>query len=559
MKNSGFRFAPRSLFTVVAAAGVGMLLGCPFTNESHCSLNAGACGEGLMCSMCAADNNGCVAPDVIETACLFGGSTTGTSETVTSTTAPTTAGPSDTSTTTSSPTFPTSSEPTTMDVTLTVTSDDTGTSTTTSTTDPMTDSTNTTEMRGCDPEFGNDQCAQPTPYCVETECVSCTQVPCAQVDPEKPACVEETGQCVQCVDNGDCSESAPYCDPDSATCKKCSMHEHCSEEAGGPGTACNLDDGVCFPADNVVWVDNTTGAPVLCNNNNPGTEEEPLCLLSYAFARAMPGKPLTIKVRPGVGLQSEFNAVTTASDVALIGIGSDNVLLTRNGPESALYASGGARVYVHKISMYNPIMPINTNVMIDCKAATVWLDEVRVYNSKVGIRADNCVNHYRRVVIYDTVTGAVTLTNQAKLFMENSFITRNGTIHGLNVTNGSSADILYSTLALNSGTVAPITCTNASNTVGIRNSFIAYAGDKATTCTLKEDLNNFTGKYATIQALISDMVAASIQQGVIRAQTGGKLKDVAEWKDGDPREDFDSPNKRPAGEMNKDYAGADVP
>lgn len=559
MRHSGPWSASRFFLVFVAAVGAG---GCPIINNDHCALNEGACGDGFVCSMCAADNNGCVALDVItDDKCMFASASIGeTTIGLTSTTAPTTTLEPET-TTTMGPTSSSSTQgDTTLDVTATTTTTTGDPTMATTMPDPDTSSTATTSEMECDPNFGNEQCGGMTPYCVDGDCKSCLEVPCSEVEPDKPACNEMLGACVQCVDNGDCGGSTPFCDPDSATCKACSMHEHCSAEFGGPDTACNLDDGVCFPADNVIWVHNTPAAPVGCANDNPGTEAEPLCLLSYGLAKATAEKSLTIKLRQGTGPQNENNIVKPDVDVAIVAADDTNSTLVRSGPEPALVVSPGARVYVHRLSM-SPMSPNGTTNVVFCEAGNLWLDRVTIFSSKVGIEGKTCNLHLRRSAVFNNSTGGVTL-DSSMLWMENSFITSNGMIFGLRLVNGSDANINYSTFALGLGTVAPIVCVNVmGKAVTIRNSFIADQNEDYFICPLEvpEDGTIVKTKFNTIPTLISNGFAASFTNGILRAQKDGELAGKAIWKDGDPRNDFDTDNIRPVGPDMADYAGADVP
>src|SRR5690349_5507341 len=57
---------------------------------------------------------------------------------------------------------------------------------------------------------GSDGCAAPTPYCHPTlhTCVECeTSLNCR----DDLVCDQESGTCVTCVGDGDCSQNRPYC------------------------------------------------------------------------------------------------------------------------------------------------------------------------------------------------------------------------------------------------------------------------------------------------------------------------------------------------------------
>ena len=94
---------------------LGTAVGCTVTNLNHCGLNAGACGEGMACSMCAIENDGCVpqGTPLLEEACAFvsASSEPGTTGPQTTTTQPTTVAPTDTSEDGTGTTFDTTTNP----------------------------------------------------------------------------------------------------------------------------------------------------------------------------------------------------------------------------------------------------------------------------------------------------------------------------------------------------------------------------------------------------------------------------------------------------------------
>ncbi len=107
----------------------------------------------------------------------------------------------------------------------------------------------------------DDDCADPTPYCDTSTntCVACRtsrdcndRNPCTtdlctaagtcsfrNVTPGTScpggAC-DDTGACVECVDDGDCSAPTPYCDTSTNTCVACRTSRDCND-----GNPCTID------------------------------------------------------------------------------------------------------------------------------------------------------------------------------------------------------------------------------------------------------------------------------------------------------------------------------
>jgi hypothetical protein len=552
MNTSGLRFASRSFLALAAVLGVGAgMLGCPVINAEHCANGGPACAEGLACSKCEIGNNGCVALDAIaDPDCMFLDSAGPTTDDSTTSAPPTETTPATETTTGTTPPTATESS-TTIDVTVSTTEE---TTTTTTSTDPSeTDSTTGPE---CDPAANT--CAGDKPYCLVDTCVACTEIDCEDLDPEKPTCNEELGVCVQCVDSNDCTlDSEPFCNPDTATCQACSMHDQC------PETACNLESGECFPEENVLYVERSVG----CDDTGPGTDPmNPLCLLSEALTRAVVGEALTIKVKQGTTMaQDQSNVVMPGTVVAIVANGGPPTL-ERNGSFPALDVTANSTVFVDHLLMTNPT-PNETINMVRCTNATLWLESTNVFNGRVGVMATNCELNIRRSVVFQNQNGGIDVTSDdmggvSKLRLENSYITDNGEVFGLRLTNNSFADVIYSTFVGNSSMVSPIACTSVPpNNLTVRNSLLAYPPNMFFVgCKLAmPDDHNVKTTEATPQALVNAGYGSNYSLGVLRAKVDGGLKDQALWKPGDPTIDFDG-HPRPKGdEEMPDYAGADVP
>jgi len=543
---------------------LGAVVGCTVTNLNHCGLNAGACGEGMACSMCAIENDGCVPQGTpLEEACAFvSGSDPSTTGPQTTTTEPTTLTPTDTSDDGTGTTFDVTTNPGTA----------TDTTTATETTTPGETSSTTEPVPPCEGEVvGNKDCGGDLPYCVENECVSCEDLDCSEVEPEKPTCAVNLGLCVECQQHSDCeSLDEPACNTLTATCEPCDSHDQC------PATACNLETGQCFPTENVLYVDNTPEDPGGCSDAKPnwGTAPaEAVCTLQNAMSRLDVGVPTTIKIKNGAKPQNLPSTVPEGNFiVAIVHYGNTIPSLVLAFTDPAVTVSAGNKVFMNRISIYNSPMPAS-DPLIECAGqavgASLWLERQRIFSGKTAIRANNCAVHIRRSTITANsgggVGGGVDVDGAnaalAKLWIENSYLTENnggkfGAVRLGGVVDGS---ILYSTIALNKSGLAPVECINGwGGKLTVRNSALMSDGTTiGPGCIDAELITNAVDLEALSKADITEFFSG-FAEGVFQAKIGGALKEQAMWKLGDPRVDYDG-TPRPTEPGTADYAGADRP
>ncbi len=552
------------LRTGLALTALGLSLGalaaCTVTNENHCALNQGVCGDGMACSMCAIDNNGCVpAASPLEDACLFagGGTLEPTTGFATTTTTPSTPTTFETSTST-----PTTSETTDVDPTTTITTGPV-TSATSSTTDESTDTTDTGMCLG--EPIDNPGCGGNQPYCINGDCVGCGDFSCPDIEPDKPACAENLGRCVECVQNSDCATAEkPACNAETATCEPCTMHEQCED------SACNLETGECFPTDNILYVNSPTdGNP--CSDANPApwglTPEEPICFLSAAISRLAPGKPTMIKIKGGNGSNPQNKPAGIPDGNYIVAIGYYGMAvpsLIPNGNVPALTVGENNTVFMNRVGVYNTTPASDPLILCDgnVNGARLWLERQRIFTGKTAIKATNCRVHVRRSVITGHTTGGIDMTGEtmlSQLWLENTYVTENtGLKAAIRLGGGTVAKIVYSTIGLNNSAAPTIDCiANWNGSLEIRNSVIVgKAPHYSLGCgdvkpVLGRDSNETSkGQLGSVFAGFSD--------GVFQAITGGDLLDTAKWLEGDPRVDQDG-TPRPAVMDALDYAGADRP
>ncbi len=545
----------RPVLAFAAVGSLGAFVGCVVINKEHCAQTGTSCVSGTVCSVCAIENNGCVAPETIAKDCLFDG-IVGTSTSVLTTTSTDTTDPSGTTmvSSTTSAVEPTSSGgPTTESTTLsgTDTVDSTG-------------SSSTTNPGACMGPVVDGECSGDEPYCVDTACVGCgaPNFNCPDVEPSKPTCDLNSGRCVECMTSDDCIDpDEPFCDPGTANCVPCTEHEQC------PATACNLETGACFPEGetDIMYVRNDLSDPeTSCSDVKAGygfVPAKPICNLSTAMKRVPVGKPTTIKLKPGSNPQNQPSGLPVGNYVvAIVPDGNQVPSLVMAGTFPAVTLSSGNLVFMRRIGIYN-----NTSVTdpaIQCTDAHLWLDRQRINNTKRAILADNCQVHLRRTLIFGNTIGGLEIGGsdpvKAVVWLENSFLTdNNGSAFGaLRLSGSASAKLLYTTVVQNKSPVPPIDCVAGWNgTIEIRNSAIVDPGEHfAVACKGPKPVTSHESKddKDTLATLF-----VGTGEGFYQALPGGALEGKAVWKKGDPVADYND-TKRPVVE-GPDYAGGDRP
>lgn len=562
------RLAP-AFAAVAALAG---LAGCPIVNENHCAylMQGGAadpCPADFVCNRCTASNNGCISVnDVgdVPNDCFEGLATAGSSgATVTdSTTSPTT-------TPTSTTTPGTSLE--TTETTVPATATETGSSSATdsdgtSTTGTMTATSSTTGEAKCDPgqEIADPDCNAPgEPYCVGLGvCGPCGDLAgigksCSDIDPAKTVCDAMSGLCAECTkdDTSACPDNLPGCSYDGQ-CAKCTEHREC------PETACDIEEGLCFPTDSVIYVKNDLAA---CTGGN-GTMAKPYCNFQVALPMIMPGKKTTIKVIPG-GMSTMFPLALVEAGYILAVLSSDKQIPTLDGKgnaDSMIEVSTNSRVYVSKLRFQFSGSPS----VLQCTGGILYLDDVKIegdgINPARALDLQNCKTVIQRSRIFKNTAG-IQVTG-GSLSLENTHIARNGTANAafgaFNLLSGATVQMNYSSVALQQQTksTSVFKCAAGIGQILIRNSAVLGLNPmQSAECaaSIKQEMGVIL-QVNTVdeQTALADMWFDGLVDGALPADPVGPLKDMAMWELGDPRFDHDGvarPLDAPS------FAGADEP
>jgi hypothetical protein len=414
----------------------------------------------------------------------------------------------------------------------------------------------------CDP--GGDgavdpACPEGQPYCLSGECVDCGDLQCESVFPNLPLCDPSTGQCVTCL----CDDQTPVCDPETHTCSKCEAHPDC------PQSACDLWTGACVPADAGLWVDGE-GA---CDDAGAGTEDDPLCTLTEAFARiqASTGDTHAVRVRPGsYGVVGPLT-VPEGDKVALVhatGADADAAVRVSATGVAILAVGAGGALLIDKIELGDA-----AGDGMSCSEAQMWLDRLRVVDAaNHGIRAQSCeVTLRRSAVVGSGLAGALLQAGTAHV--ENSFFSANGNTTsgkggGVYLEGGAVLDAVYTSFIRNvatAGTPYAVACdedpgfeeANVRNSVAINKGFNTLCEEAVVKTTAWSHDPPGATNINVPEAMLADLLEEDGSlTGVYRVIPGGVLDELAMWQDGDPPVDFDG-DPRPDGDSSPDFAGAD--
>ena len=186
----------------------------------------------------------------------------------------------------------------------------------------------------------NEDCAGPTPYCVDGRCVACRTsgecqgatpicafdhacVACALADggcpATAPACEADSGRCVECVSNDGCLVATkPICDGATNTCMSCTRDEQCA--GVGPGVCMFHLDGRCAADAETVYVGSTATAICSDSASTAGSAEVPYCTAQKGvLAARAKGRPLVVLAGT---LAGGFTGVALTAPLTVVGKGA---------------------------------------------------------------------------------------------------------------------------------------------------------------------------------------------------------------------------------------------
>lgn len=444
----------------------------------------------------------------------------------------------------------TTTDPTTMPETVTVT--EMGTS------GDSSSSSGDTGGVECEPADGtvNGACDDPVkPYCgAASVCVGCAEIDCAATSPEKPAC-GDAGYCVECTPAAAeaCGDTTPVCDAEANACVGCSDHQQCDSGA------CDYATGACFVA--ALHVDRASPCEL-----GDGSPDAPFCEIADAVAKIMPNTPTLVRVKPSASPYIKKVDVGSNLNVAILRDGAGTVRIEVDGADS-MQINDGATAYLQNLQ----ISKGTVNKGIFCVGGTVWLERSQIIDRK-GLAFDgvDCQVKLRQSRIYLNLAGGIKL-NGGGISLVNSYVVTNGgsfsAVAGITLTNLATLEAVYSTIADNNGKADifdSLECAGE-GAVTLRNSILFGQSDLTSVDCPKASASNSVIDAASLMGAGNKFIKALDPAWFVSPDTGNfaifgdtPFKDVAMWKSGDPVGDYDD-TQRPASEGALDYAGADRP
>jgi len=390
------------------------------------------------------------------------------------------------------------------------------------------------------------------------------------------------------------------CDLATNTCRSCTAHDECP----APASACHRvpgeRQGSCFPFDAVLNVGpEETYRSIAAALETVDEGDEAVVVLhgsqDHDEAVTLTGNRVVL-FRPAAA--TELRWVRTSGDSAILSALSGatayvNGLTLWGGPYAVRVEN--ASVWVEDSTLQGGVA--NT-YGIDASGADVWVERCTVTENRFAILASegslrlmnsvfssngsgfaasvdasdtevqventNISGSYVGLTIrggsllFDSSSVAteqgVIATENADVFIYNSFVKGNGGGSSAIDTTDSSAEIIYSTIGGSGG--APALQCSAGGTVTVRNSILAASSLTAVEC----DVNSVSDSSIVDQDNLGFDGGwfENYEQGDFRLRSGHPFGGIAVWREGDPRTDIDGA-ARPNAEGARDVAGAHLP
>lgn len=171
-----------------------------------------------------------------------------------------------------------------------------------------------TEVTAC---IDNADCSGSTPFCESGLCVEC--IADDNCSAAAPRCSEDH-VCVECLQSGDCSTATPVCELSTQTCRPCQLDMECESNV------CDAEMGTCIAESAVVYADPAGPTSTECSKSVP-------CSITSAFTVANVTREV-IKLNPGTYTANIVVAnkkVTVHGDGAtLVGLVDDDTLVAQD-------------------------------------------------------------------------------------------------------------------------------------------------------------------------------------------------------------------------------------
>jgi hypothetical protein len=248
-------------------------------------------------------------------------------------------------------------------------------------------------------------------FCQAGTCGGCAGAEasaCAGRNSAKPVCMPG-GLCVECATSDDCKSAAkPICDTAANACVACTRDDQCQAKIGGPGVCVAQQDGHCATDTETVFVGkNGAGS---CSDSGAGSAQSPYCTAQTAIGVAkLAGKPV-VMVMGQVG-----GFTVGALSAPLIIVGKSAVIAPADYADGISITSG--EIYLRGLTVAGNPSGV-TGIGVNAQAAT---------GATVVLHMDGCT-------VKDNPGGGILLAG-ASFDIRNSKITGNGPAQTAGGTN----------------------------------------------------------------------------------------------------------------------------
>jgi hypothetical protein len=210
----------------------------------------------------------------------------------------------------------------------------------------------------------------------------------------KPVCATSgtlLGQCVQCIDSGDCSAGTPICSS-ANTCTTCTTDSQCASLGAGPGICMFHQDGRCASEAETIYVKN----PSTCSGG-AGTAASPFCVTQAAVNAVTSSRRVIVAKGPAADVLTPISSTPTGNQISIIGQNSATI-------------NGAGAIGIH------------------VTAGDIYVRGLTVAGgNKVGVQADGgTMLRLNRCIIKNNAGGGLIVNSGAEFDVVNSVFDSNG-------------------------------------------------------------------------------------------------------------------------------------
>jgi hypothetical protein len=156
-------------------------------------------------------------------------------------------------------------------------------------------------------------------FCQAGACAGCSGAgdsACAGRNPAEPVCMA-SGLCAECATSDDCKAATkPICDITANACVACTRDDQCQAKAGGPGVCMAQQDGHCATDAETVYVGKNGAGACLATTTSPSSAQMPYCSAQEGIDMAKSsGKPVVVVM----GQVGDFSVRALSASLTIVG------------------------------------------------------------------------------------------------------------------------------------------------------------------------------------------------------------------------------------------------